>query len=79
MSWSVELSFGVDKVVQLHAGSVDVQVGDVENFKFRHEWLGVCAWWEIFEEAYNAFVCFDQWLKVGFGCLFGVGQVCWRI
>ena len=62
MPWSVELSFGVDKAVQLHTCPVDVEVGDVENSEFYHEWFGVGAWWEVFEEAYNAFVRSDQWL-----------------
>jgi hypothetical protein len=65
--WSVELSAGVSKWVELHAGSVNVEVSDVEDFELCHEWFGVGAWWDVLDEAYDAFVYPDQWLEVGAG------------
>lgn len=60
--WSVELFAGVDKIVKLHACSMYVEVRNAQDFELCHERSGVGAWWEVLDEAYNAFVCLDQWL-----------------
>ena len=65
MPWSVELSAGMNKLVELHACSVSVEVEDVQDFELCHEWFGVGAWWKVFDEAYYAFVCLDLRLEVG--------------
>ena len=43
MHWSVACGFCVDEWVREHAGAVDVEVAEVEDFEFAHEWLGVCS------------------------------------
>ena len=40
----------------LHTCSVDVEVGDVQDFEFGHEWLCVGTWWEVLDESYYTFV-----------------------
>ena len=49
--WSVQLFAGVDELVELHASSVDVEVGDVQDLELIHDWFGVGAWWEVLDEA----------------------------
>ena len=43
--WSVFLICDVDEGVDFGADSEDVEVGDVEDVEFFHEWCGVCSWW----------------------------------
>ena len=43
--WSVFLICDVDEGVDFGADSEDVEVRDVEDVEFFHEWCGVCSWW----------------------------------
>ena len=42
--WSVFLICGVDEGVNFGPDSEDVEVSDVEDVEFFHEWCGVCSW-----------------------------------
>ena len=48
------------------ADSECVEVVEVENFEFCHDWFGVCSWWVVFEEPHDFLLGFDEWLDVGF-------------
>ena len=68
--WSVECGFRVYVWVYFQAYSEDVQVGDIEDLVFRHQWFCVCSWWESGDKPDDFLLHFDEWLDVG--CL-GVG------
>ena len=66
MFWSVELFCWVDERVHFCAGSEDVKVGDVEYLESVHDWFGVGSRGYVRDEAYNLFLCSDQFLQVRF-------------
>ena len=55
----------------ISAHSEDVEVGDVEDLKLRHDGVGVGAGGDVADEADDALLCFDQWLEVGFSGIAG--------
>src|SRR6266849_178117 len=45
-------------------GSKDIQVGNVEDVEFCHDWLGVCSWWCVFDESDDFLLGSDEGLQV---------------
>ena len=64
--WSVEVSSSVDEGMCFCACSEGVEVGDVEDFEFCHEGLGVGSGWQVFNESDDLFLGSDERLDVGF-------------
>ena len=52
------------------ACSESEQVGEVQDFEFRHERSGVGSWWEVFDDSNQLFLYPDEGLYV---CFLGVG------
>ena len=53
---------GVDKGMEFGADSEGIEVRDVEDFEFVHQWGGVCSWWEVFENSDYFLLDFDKGL-----------------
>ena len=47
-------------LVYCEAYAVGVEVGDVEDFEARHDWLGVCFGWLVGDDADDLLVCSDE-------------------
>jgi hypothetical protein len=50
--------------------SVDIDVVDVQDAVFLHEWLCVCSWWFVENESDYFFMYDMEWFQVLFGWLF---------
>ena len=64
--WSVGFVLRVDVRMHFKADSECVEVVEVENFEFCHDWFGVCSWWVVFEEPNDFLLGFDERLNEGF-------------
>lgn len=64
--WSVELLVLVDEGVHFCADAEGVEVGDIEDVQFFHNWFGVAAWWFVSDYSYYFLLYSDEGLKVGF-------------
>ena len=62
--WSVGFVLRVDMRMHFKADSECVQVAEVEDFEFCHDWLGVRSRWLVFEEPDDFLLCSDEPLDV---------------
>ena len=62
--WSVGFALRVDVRVHFKADSEYVEVTEVENLEFCHDWLGVRSRWVVFKEPDDFLLCSDERLDV---------------
>ena len=56
----------VDEWVHFCADAEGVEVGDVEDFQFVHNWFRWAAWWFVSDDSYYFLLCSNEWLEVFF-------------
>ena len=50
--------------VGFEADSLYVEVGDIEDVVFRHQWFRWCSWWSVHDYSDDFLLHFGQWLQV---------------